>query len=174
MRVIGTFNGLPEGKIFISPEGPDLDRLQDHLPGWRRQRRGADDGQYRAELHRRRQSVRHGRRPRHGRSGGANDHQHWATNISFGPANESGQHVLELPSSTNSFGLFAVEPNIDANGNLTFTPAPNAHGTTTVTVTLQDDGGTANGGVDTAARRRPSRSRSPSRTRSTTPCCAAT
>src|SRR5262249_16054830 len=35
-------------------------------------------------------------------------------------------------------------------GKLTFTPAPNASGTALVTVVLHDDGGTANGGVDTS------------------------
>ena len=35
---------------------------------------------------------------------------------------------------------------------LTFTPAANAFGTVTITVTLQDDGGTANSGVDTVVR----------------------
>ena len=38
---------------------------------------------------------------------------------------------------------------IDAAGNLTYTPAANANGLATVTVILKDDGGTANGGSDT-------------------------
>lgn len=48
-------------------------------------------------------------------------------------------------------GLFTVQPALDAVGNLTFTPAPNANGTATVSVTLKDSGGTANGGIDTTA-----------------------
>jgi len=40
----------------------------------------------------------------------------------------------------------------DATGTLTFTPAANANGTATITVTVTDDGGTANGGVDTYMR----------------------
>jgi hypothetical protein len=43
-------------------------------------------------------------------------------------------------------------PAIDATtGTLTYTPAANANGSATVTVTLFDDGGTANGGSDTSA-----------------------
>ena len=33
-------------------------------------------------------------------------------------------------------------------GNLTYTPAPNASGTATITLRITDNGGTANGGVD--------------------------
>ncbi len=69
----------------------------------------------------------------------------WATAISPGPSNESGQAVDFLVSN-NAAALFDVEPVIDATGNLTFTPADNVHGTATVTVRLHDDGGTANGG----------------------------
>jgi hypothetical protein len=40
-------------------------------------------------------------------------------------------------------------PAIDfTTGTLTYTPAPNANGTSTVTVVLKDNGGTANGGLD--------------------------
>src|SRR5205085_1566706 len=52
--------------------------------------------------------------------------------------------------NTNN-ALFSVQPSISAAGVLTFTPAPNAFGTATVNVNLQDNGGTANGGVDTSA-----------------------
>jgi hypothetical protein len=37
---------------------------------------------------------------------------------------------------------------MDDNGNLTFTPSPNAHGTALVSVRLEDNGGTAHGGVN--------------------------
>jgi hypothetical protein len=37
------------------------------------------------------------------------------------------------------------------NGTLTYTPAANANGVATVTVTARDDGGTGSGGVDTSA-----------------------
>jgi hypothetical protein len=73
----------------------------------------------------------------------------WATNISAGPPDESDQavHFIVVPVDSS---LFTVQPRIDPAGNLTFTPAPNAHGTTPVSVKLQDNGGTANGGVDTS------------------------
>ena len=44
------------------------------------------------------------------------------------------------------------QPAIAANGTLTYTPAANANGTATVTVQVHDNGGTANGGVDTSRR----------------------
>ncbi|MFB2896254.1 beta strand repeat-containing protein [Aerosakkonemataceae cyanobacterium BLCC-F50] len=74
----------------------------------------------------------------------------WATNISAGPANESGQTV-NFQVSNNNNNLFSVQPAIDSNGNLIYTTAANANGSATVTVSLQDDGGTANGGIDTSA-----------------------
>jgi hypothetical protein len=73
----------------------------------------------------------------------------WATNIQKGPANESGQ-ALTFDVTTTNNALFSVLPTIDANGNLTYTTAANAFGTATVTVVLRDNGGTANGGDDTA------------------------
>lgn len=72
----------------------------------------------------------------------------WATSISAGPG-ESGQLVTFDVSNDNP-SLFADPPSVAANGTLTFTTAPNAHGTANVTVTLMDDGGTANGGVDSS------------------------
>jgi hypothetical protein len=73
----------------------------------------------------------------------------WATGIATGPANESGQAVSFLASASNT-ALFSAGPAVAANGTLTYTPAPNANGTATVTVRAHDDGGTANGGVDTS------------------------
>jgi VCBS repeat-containing protein len=74
----------------------------------------------------------------------------WATGISPGPAGESSEHVNFIVSSNSNTGLFSSEPAISADGTLSFTPAANAFGTATVTVALHDDGGTANGGVDTS------------------------
>jgi len=71
----------------------------------------------------------------------------WATSISAGPANESAQ-VLTFSLTTPNSALFSVQPAINAAGTLTYTPAPNAFGSATVTVTLSDNGGTANGGVN--------------------------
>jgi hypothetical protein len=84
------------------------------------------------------------------RNAGTQTVRGWARNISAGAPNESGQ-VLTFLLSSNNKALFAVQPAIDANGNLTFTPAANAIGTATVTVRLMDNGGTANGGHDTSA-----------------------
>ena len=52
--------------------------------------------------------------------------------------------------TTDNDALFGTLPAIDSNGTLTYTPAADANGSATVTVKLKDDGGTANGGVDTS------------------------
>jgi len=44
--------------------------------------------------------------------------------------------------------LFSAQPTIDGSGTLAYTTAPNANGSAIVSVKLQDNGGTANGGVD--------------------------
>ncbi len=74
----------------------------------------------------------------------------WATQISPGPDDESDQTVAFLVSSDNP-GLFAAGPSITPDGTLSFTPAADANGTATVSVSLRDNGGTDNGGQDTSA-----------------------
>jgi uncharacterized repeat protein (TIGR01451 family) len=74
----------------------------------------------------------------------------WATGISAGAANESGQSIAFHVSNNNS-NLFASQPSLSTSGTLTYTPATNVNGSAVVTVYLQDDGGTANGGNDTSA-----------------------
>jgi hypothetical protein len=74
--------------------------------------------------------------------------QPWASSISPGPVNEAGQNVHFIVSNNNPTA-FTVQPSISAAGVLTFTPVAGPASTTTVTVQLQDDGGTANGGHDT-------------------------
>jgi hypothetical protein len=74
----------------------------------------------------------------------------WATAISAGPANESSQGVSFIVTNSNN-ALFATQPAVAANGTLTFTSAANANGAATVSVQIHDDGGTADGGVDTSA-----------------------
>jgi uncharacterized delta-60 repeat protein len=81
---------------------------------------------------------------------GAQNVSGWATAISPGPANESSQTVSFLVTNDNN-GLFAVQPEVASDGTLSYTPAANAFGSATVTVQAKDDGGTANGGVDTSA-----------------------
>jgi len=73
----------------------------------------------------------------------------WATGISAGPADESGQNLNFIVSNDNN-ALFSSPPTADPSGNLTYTTAPNASGVVTVTVSLHDDGGTNNGGADTS------------------------
>ena len=82
---------------------------------------------------------------------GAQSIPRFATAISAGPSSESGESVSFLTSTTNT-ALFTAggQPAIDPNGTLTYTPAPNANGTATVTVRAKDDAGTANGGNDTS------------------------
>jgi hypothetical protein len=72
----------------------------------------------------------------------------WASAISPG-LGETGQTLVFTVTADNQ-SLFAVQPAIDvATGTLTFTLNPGVTGTTTITVQLKDNGGTANGGVDT-------------------------
>lgn len=71
----------------------------------------------------------------------------WATNISAGPADESAQ-TKTFTVTNNSASLFSTQPAISSTGTMTFTPAKSKAGTATVTVRLQDSGGTSNGGVN--------------------------
>ena len=77
----------------------------------------------------------------------------WATDMLPGPAtatDEAGQVLTFTLTSANS-ALFSQPPAVDLAGTLRFTPAADAFGSTVVTATLQDSGGTANGGVDSSA-----------------------
>ncbi|MEM7054675.1 MAG: Ig-like domain-containing protein, partial [Pseudomonadota bacterium] len=75
----------------------------------------------------------------------------WATGISAGPNDESGQTVMfNIVDNTNPTILNGA-PVIAADGSLSFAPAEDADGSTTITIELTDDGGSANGGVDTSA-----------------------
>src|SRR6185369_11860193 len=74
------------------------------------------------------------------------------TQIFAGPPSESQQTVsFTLTLSTIEQKLFAALPKVNSAGTLTFTPAPNAHGTAHITIQAKDNGGTALGGVDTSA-----------------------
>ncbi|MBN1180206.1 MAG: tandem-95 repeat protein [Anaerolineae bacterium] len=75
----------------------------------------------------------------------------WATDIAPAPAtatDEAGQ-VLTFTLTNDNNGLFSAQPGLSVAGVLTFTPAANANGVARVSATLQDSGGTANGGMDT-------------------------
>ena len=73
----------------------------------------------------------------------------WATAIRPGPPDEANQAVNFIVSTSNN-ALFTVLPAISPNGTLTYTPAVHTNGVAVVTVRLQDNGGTANGGMDTS------------------------
>jgi hypothetical protein len=74
----------------------------------------------------------------------------WATAISKGPASESAQ-VVSFNVSNDNNGLFSVQPAVSAVGDLTYTLEDGAFGTATVTLSISDNGGTANSGADTSA-----------------------
>lgn len=76
----------------------------------------------------------------------------WATGMAAGPAtatDETGQTYAFSVTASNS-SLFSVQPTVDAQtGDLDFTPTGASQcGYSTLQVTLQDNGGTANGGKD--------------------------
>lgn len=75
----------------------------------------------------------------------------WATAISAGPPDEAGQTLTFNVTGNTSPSLFSAGPAVASDGTLTYTPAANANGSATITLTLSDNGGTANGGVDTSA-----------------------
>ena len=72
----------------------------------------------------------------------------WATGITAGPANETGQTVAFTITAMDPT-LFSVQPTLSPTGTLTFSPSGTA-GTTTISIQLTDDGGTINGGNDAA------------------------
>ncbi len=81
---------------------------------------------------------------------GAQSVSNWATSISPGPANEMGQTLAFTVTNDNN-ALFSFQPVVAPDGTLQFTPAANKHGVATMTVTLTDNGGTANGGDNTSS-----------------------
>ncbi len=73
----------------------------------------------------------------------------WATQLNMGAADE--EQTLTFAVTTDKPELFEVAPSIDATGKLIYTPKTGVTGSATISVTLKDDGGTGNGGVDTSA-----------------------
>jgi PKD repeat protein/phosphodiesterase/alkaline phosphatase D-like protein len=74
--------------------------------------------------------------------------------IATGAGNET--QVLTVTVSSSNTALIP-NPTVTytspgATGTLTYTPLPGASGAATITVTVSDDGGTANGGVDTVVK----------------------
>ena len=66
-----------------------------------------------------------------------------------GALNEQKQSLKFIVTSDNP-SLFSSSPAISSDGTLNYTPGRDAYGSATVTVKLQDNGGTARGGVDTS------------------------
>lgn len=74
----------------------------------------------------------------------------WATGISSGPLESDGL-TFEVTNNTNP-GLFQIQPFVSTSlGALQYSPAANLSGIADITIVLKDNGGTANGGVDTSA-----------------------
>ncbi|HEX5848664.1 MAG TPA: cadherin-like domain-containing protein [Rubrobacter sp.] len=74
----------------------------------------------------------------------------WATGISAG-AFETQTVTFSATNDNNALFTAAEQPRISSDGTLSYTPASNASGKAIVTVKATDDGGTANGGIDTSA-----------------------
>lgn len=76
----------------------------------------------------------------------------WATFEPGGGADESGQTPLAYSvGGVSNPGLFTVLPALGSTGTLTYTVAAGVSGASTFDVITQDNGGTANGGIDTSA-----------------------
>ncbi len=73
----------------------------------------------------------------------------FVTGISAGGGSfESTQVLSPFTVTTDQPEFFSSLPTIESNGRLTFTTATNVSGFASVSVSLKDDGGIANGGVD--------------------------
>ncbi len=79
---------------------------------------------------------------------GLHDYPLWAFNISTGPANESSQNAQFIVQVAGDTQIFASIPSVSPSGTLNLDIAENAVGSANITVTLQDNGGTTNGGID--------------------------
>ena len=73
----------------------------------------------------------------------------WAHSLHPGADDEIGQ-ILTFRLTSDNPSLFKIQPSIDSDGVLTYSPMPNASGASNVTVRLGDDGGTENGGLDSS------------------------
>ncbi len=76
------------------------------------------------------------------------------TGIDYGTVCDAAQMLTLQASSSNTaiVGHPTVDPIVGGASALHYQPLPGAFGTVTITVTLDDDGGTANGGVDQIVR----------------------
>ena len=74
--------------------------------------------------------------------------QSWASEINAGAINENNQVLHFTISGNDNSALFNTQPQIDANGVLSFQLMPAMAGRATMSVQLHDDGGVENGGID--------------------------
>ncbi|MFM9960123.1 MAG: ELWxxDGT repeat protein [Planctomycetaceae bacterium] len=80
----------------------------------------------------------------------------WATNLSRGAANEAAQALTFVVTGNTNPALFRTLPAISSPANsttgvLTYATAANASGFADITIRLEDNGGTANGGANRSA-----------------------
>ena len=62
---------------------------------------------------------------------------------------EAGQSAMQYTvSNVSNPALFSTQPTVASDGTLTYEAAPDANGSSTFDLIVQDNGGTANGGVD--------------------------
>src|SRR5581483_10761822 len=73
----------------------------------------------------------------------------WATGVDAGEG-DIGQQVHFVVKADQP-ALFSTQPQVSPDGTLSFSLAPDAFGSSQVSVQAVDDGGTAHGGVDTSA-----------------------
>ncbi len=76
----------------------------------------------------------------HNEDGGAISLSGFVTSISPGPPNESGQTVMLSIGLVSNPVLFSVAPAVDASGNVTYTLAGNANGSSTIEIRATDNG----------------------------------
>ena len=85
---------------------------------------------------------------------GLQELNHWMQQLAPGPDDERHQilKVVQLITPADKTHLFTKLPTLAQgdNGILSFTPAPNAYGRATITIVLQDNGGTDDNCIDTA------------------------
>jgi len=77
----------------------------------------------------------------------------WATGMSAGPSDEATQTLAFEVTANSNAALFAAAPAISPLGELSYTPATDVYGTAAITLVLRDDGGVADGGIDTSVAR---------------------
>jgi cyclophilin family peptidyl-prolyl cis-trans isomerase len=76
----------------------------------------------------------------------------WAKNMSPGGGSDESSQTLTFEVKPENENFFDEQPQISADGTLTYKIRPNTTGTVKVSVTLKDNGGTANGGKESVTK----------------------